>query len=530
MPTPDRPRIEYRTPLDLLADVQQGRLRIPPFQRGFKWGPSDVIALFDSILRGFPIGNLVLWRRPAPAGSVRVGPLEVDAPDLDTAYWVVDGQQRVTSLVGALAAAEDTTDSRFRIYFDLDDARFHALGTRQLPSAHWIPVSRLSATAPMLSWIRDNADWMTAAHIELADSAAQAIRDYPISVYVVNSDDEDALREMFDRLNGAGKSLTKAEVFHALHSGLAGDSPFDLKAVGAVSAQLSFGALPARLALQCVLAYRHGDIFREDLLDEFSSAEDRADTFREVAACLRAVVEFLQGEAGIPHRRLLPYSHVIPVLVRFVKEHGEPGGRQASLLRRWVWRDAIDRLMAGGVSVAIVRRAITAAGSADPYEAARALLAEVTDRRGFEPDLWKVGLNHAATKINLLGLLSTGPQDFTTGQPLDLPAVLESGGAVRTIVDAPATELAGTFANRIVVPKSLTGSIRSLLLNASNQIASSYVVDQDALASLARGDADSFLELRADQLALTIGRHVNAMAEWGARDGRSLADIVRSVA
>lgn len=59
MPTLDRPRIEYRTPVDLVAEVQ----------RGFKWETSDVLARFDSILRGFPIGNLLLWRRPAPTAG-----------------------------------------------------------------------------------------------------------------------------------------------------------------------------------------------------------------------------------------------------------------------------------------------------------------------------------------------------------------------------------------------------------------------------------------------------------------------------
>lgn len=291
MPTLDRPRIEYRTPVDLVTEVKRGLLRIPPFQRGFKWESSDVIALFDSILRGFPIGNLLFWRRPAPAADIRVGPLEITAPEVGLASWVVDGQQRVTSLVGALAAAEESTDPRFRIYLDLDSSAFHALGARQQPEPHWIPVNRLAATATMLAWMRANSDWMTEEHIQLADSAAQAIREYQIPTYVVSSDDEEALRQIFDRLNGTGKPLTKAEVFHALHSGLADDRPIDLKTVGAVSAQLNFGTVDERLALRCVLAYRGGDIFREDFSDEFASSEDRIETFREVAAGLRAVIE-----------------------------------------------------------------------------------------------------------------------------------------------------------------------------------------------------------------------------------------------
>src|ERR1700683_4063091 len=67
MATLDRPSVEYKTPADLVRDVQRGVLRVPPFQRGFRWEPSDVTKLFDSLYRGFPIGNLLLWRRSAPA-------------------------------------------------------------------------------------------------------------------------------------------------------------------------------------------------------------------------------------------------------------------------------------------------------------------------------------------------------------------------------------------------------------------------------------------------------------------------------
>jgi hypothetical protein len=34
--TLERPRVEYRTPVDLVREVRAGLIRIPPFQRGFK--------------------------------------------------------------------------------------------------------------------------------------------------------------------------------------------------------------------------------------------------------------------------------------------------------------------------------------------------------------------------------------------------------------------------------------------------------------------------------------------------------------
>src|SRR5262245_54445914 len=127
----DRPRIESRTPEDLVRDVLGGRIRIPSFQRSFRWEATDIVKLFDSILNGYPIGNLLFWRRPAESGRVRLGPLTIDAPTVDSALWVVDGQQRVISLTGALIAADEAVDSRFRVHLDLDTGEFHTLGARQ---------------------------------------------------------------------------------------------------------------------------------------------------------------------------------------------------------------------------------------------------------------------------------------------------------------------------------------------------------------------------------------------------------------
>ena len=55
----------------LLALAQEGKLRVPLFQRPLRWRPDQEAELFDSLLRRFPIGTLLLWERPAPAAIVR---------------------------------------------------------------------------------------------------------------------------------------------------------------------------------------------------------------------------------------------------------------------------------------------------------------------------------------------------------------------------------------------------------------------------------------------------------------------------
>jgi hypothetical protein len=528
MATLERPRIEQRTPEDLVRDVQRGLVRIPQFQRGFKWDAGDIVKLFDSILRGFPIGNLLLWKRPAKARTLQVGPLTIDAPDLDAAMWVVDGQQRITSLVGALGAAHTATDTRFRVHLDLDTGEFHTAGVRQQPPATWIPVSFLLDTATLLRWMRENA-WLSEAHLALADQAAKAIREYQIPTYVVTTDAEGPLLDIFTRMNNAGKRLTKAEVFQALHSQTEGDEPLTLTAIGRVPAELGFGSMDDQLILRCVLAYRGGDIFRTDFAHEFESAQEQAETFRALSSALREVIGFLRDVAEIPHMKLLPYSNVVPVLVRFIRLHGTPEGRAATLLRRWIWRSAIAGTHARGQSVADMRGQIGAVDAHDQVEAASALLKQLPSHTGFVAELDKVHFNHAMAKINTLCLWSAGPRDPASGIPIDITRLLDDGSPLRQVFGGAGAALAGTLANRVIVAPVPAATLRQQLAASSPEVASSHVVDEESQHLLRDQAAEAFLDRRAAALATVIERHVDRMAEWGARDGRSVADLLRAV-
>ena len=70
--------------------VATGRVRIPDFQRSFRWTNQDVVALFDSLHHGYPIGNLLMWKRDAPEHRVIVGSIEIDAPRRSDALWLVE--------------------------------------------------------------------------------------------------------------------------------------------------------------------------------------------------------------------------------------------------------------------------------------------------------------------------------------------------------------------------------------------------------------------------------------------------------
>ncbi|WP_433955912.1 DUF262 domain-containing protein [Janibacter indicus] len=45
-----------------LRHIQEHRLILPAIQREFVWKPSQVIRVFDSVMRGYPVGSFLSWR------------------------------------------------------------------------------------------------------------------------------------------------------------------------------------------------------------------------------------------------------------------------------------------------------------------------------------------------------------------------------------------------------------------------------------------------------------------------------------
>ncbi|MGH3417285.1 MAG: DUF262 domain-containing protein, partial [Actinocrinis sp.] len=387
-----KPEVTRIRPPELVELVRQGRIRVPRFQRPFRWEPTDVEQLFDSILRGYPIGNLLMWERQAAAEPITIGHLRIKAPDEDRAWLVVDGQQRLTGLVGALTAQSDTVDPRFRIYYDLGSGEFTSLPRSRRPAEDQLPVSVAVDNRELLRWQRDRP-WLDEAQFEQCDALSAAVRQYEIPVYIVRGDDEEALKNIFDRMNTFGKRMTKVEVFNALHTVSTNRSPSNLASLSAASVAAGFGAIAQPLLMQCVMASREGRTdreFRQEFLDE----NDRHRTFSQAEQALGLTIAFLKEHVGVPHIRLLPYSLFLPVLVRFITLFGLPEGRAAELLRRWVWRGSTVQIAPQGNTVAL--RNFAAAVTDDPVDSAARLLDLLPHRRDERP--WMPDLGQTSLK------------------------------------------------------------------------------------------------------------------------------------
>jgi hypothetical protein len=102
---------------ELLKDVRSGKLRLPDFQRDWKWDVDRISSLLASVSLGYPVGVVMLLETGGADVQFAtrlvsgVDPAGVDKP---AERLILDGQQRLTSFFQALESGEvvQTQDTR----------------------------------------------------------------------------------------------------------------------------------------------------------------------------------------------------------------------------------------------------------------------------------------------------------------------------------------------------------------------------------------------------------------------------------
>ncbi len=113
----------------LLNDVQNGKIQLPDFQRGWVWDEKRIRELLASISRGFPVGAVMTL---SSGGDIKFRTRFVEGVDGNGITlpdrFLLDGQQRLTSLYQALlhpdpVSTQDTRGQKQLRWFYIDMQR-----------------------------------------------------------------------------------------------------------------------------------------------------------------------------------------------------------------------------------------------------------------------------------------------------------------------------------------------------------------------------------------------------------------------
>jgi len=510
----ERPRPLTENIERVLKWVHDGRIRIPSFQRPLEWTVEDALLLLDSMYRGYPVGTLLFWQRNAEAATVRLGPLTFPAMRRTDAYWVVDGQQRLTWLAISLLAGR-AGDRAF--LFDPTRTEFRVARRGEAVAPPAVPLEVVLDSERLIGWLLDRGEYNWRSEVI---ALGKRLREYELAGYVVESDDEAVMREVFARLNRHGKALQQSRVFDALH-GRTERAAGSLDAIADSLRTSGFGRVRSELAYKVLLAIQGVDVTRGQT---YRPADDEAaGAYDATLKAMRRAIAFLQSDAAIPRIELLPYKMTLVALSLFFHKHPEPSPRSRDLLSRWLWQGAASERHQG--NTVATRQSLVAIGG-DEESAVQALLADTRQRPAEIDTKDPFAFRFARGKILALALLELGPRDLDTGERINLPQLFDRKDPKRwtlprIVAERHRSDLGKSVANVVLHPP--VALLRQKLLAAPAEVLASHCIFEEATADLRAGNKVSFLRRRDRDVAAQATAFLHRRARWGETDRPSLA-------
>lgn len=206
----------------ILGLIKANDIAIPEIQRPFVWKSKQVRDLIDSLYRGFPVGYIILWKNP----NVKLK----DGTISSGKKVLIDGQQRITALMTAIAGREIYNEEyklcRVKIAFNPiaalsgeDEAELFAVQTpAHLKSKHWIPdiadifSDEFSRFKFICDYCANNPDAITHEQLDSVLTKLNAIRTQSIGIIELSETLEiDIVTDIFVRINSKGTTLNQGD-------------------------------------------------------------------------------------------------------------------------------------------------------------------------------------------------------------------------------------------------------------------------------------------------------------------------------
>lgn len=238
---------------NLVDRVNRGEIRLPEIQRAYVWKPAQVAGLFDSLYKGYPSGSLLLWETEERVTERRAA---LDGPQnepLVRPQYLLDGQQRLTSLHRVFIGHEDA-----RLRFNVVTERFQMASVTTEKDPRWIDLTDLfSGAAKPFALVKELTERYPILDPEVTSERLERLKkvaDYPYYVEIIDGLPYDEVTEIFVRVNSKGRALKATDLALATLSARWPGVVAKLDAEVAHYAEQGFGTLDVAFLVRLLAA------------------------------------------------------------------------------------------------------------------------------------------------------------------------------------------------------------------------------------------------------------------------------------
>jgi hypothetical protein len=407
--TPTNPRLS-----SLLADVTRGNIKIPVFQREFVWSDEQIMSLLDSIYRGYPVGSLLLWSTKESLDHERnIGGFELPVtPEDYPVNYLLDGQQRLTTLYGVFNSDSRTTDSeladRFNVCFSpVDESFIHHSEADPALSINLRVILDTTKLLPELARFNDSYKTVIARLTE-------RFKDYEFPVVTIKDRTNQEVCRVFQRINSSGTKLSNLELLAAW----TWSDQFDLRSeIETLLDRLSekgYEDLDETLLMRCLSSIVLGSIEADELVD--AEPTKLIEGMATLKQAMYATIDFLEKELQIKNVVFLPFPIMIVPLVKFYSITLRPDAVKLKALRKWFWFCSFSQRYKAGTNKLVMIDLENMKSLADGKPIFDDL--DNTVDSSIFKRTWRINSTVAKAAICLLAQFK--PRSFLTGMTVDL--------------------------------------------------------------------------------------------------------------
>lgn len=346
-----QPKPDSKKYTDLISEIQKGQIKIPKFQRDFVWSIDKTAKLLDSILKGYPIGTFILWETNERLNDIKnIGNLVLPpVPDDIKVQYVLDGQQRITSLYAAFLGASIQKEGEKKItnygsiFVDLEgdiDNNDEQIIVSEQPETKNISLKDLLNSK--YSDLREN---YSNEDIDKIQEYKETFTSYDFSTVVLRKEDIDSAIEVFTRINTGGQTLTLFEIMSA--KTYDEEQKFDMQdRFQKLLKQLEvskYETISSTVILNVLglILSKNKECKRKVVLQ--LDKQSIIDIWDDVISSLKESIDYFRSVYRIPVSTLLPYDALlVPFSYFFYYQKEKPKGEQIKYLEEFFWRISLS--------------------------------------------------------------------------------------------------------------------------------------------------------------------------------------------
>ncbi|MGV8174801.1 MAG: DUF262 domain-containing protein [Methanothrix sp.] len=374
---------------DVLLDIHRDRYRIPNIQRGYEWDKSRIAKLLDSIMNGYPIGAIMVWKPNSKVRSdisdrsfVRDFRSDEDYladdihPSDPEAYLVLDGQQRLQSLYLGFFGSYDGERAYMAIDHlpsteaDDDDYDFQFLTIEEAKKRpNMVPLADVVKLNPSTKskFVEERATYLTEMIVD--DNERLRVKEEKkikietnidgfiwqfnvqpaILIQEVNSEQTyDHVLEIFERVNSGGMVLNKSDLlFSTLKLKLKEMEAEFNQTLTNINHGSRYAFDTDFIIKTSLVVFGKGAKYDVKKLRDNDYINNLKDNYVVLDKCLRQLIAWLDETALIKCDRFLPSKLALIPLIDYMMlsgEHEKPDSLSSQAMKQYLYMAFFTRL------------------------------------------------------------------------------------------------------------------------------------------------------------------------------------------